>query len=495
MITIFKFNKQNNNKPCSINNKLSSRQVPISSNVFECETFIKEALNNSPDIVVQVFLTQKEKAMIAYIDGLSNTDLVDRDVVAPLKSNNFDGNIALALNSVYKEVFDFQSSIEEILRGNVVLFYENSNKALIIELKQWDKRTIEVPDSEAVIRGPREGFTESIRTNTALIRRKLKTPNLVIENYIKGKQTNTLIGIVYIKGIVNEDVLNELKIRLARINTDSILESGEIEQFIEENPFSLISGIGVTQKPDNVAAKILEGRVAIFCDGTPHVLLIPELFIENIQKSEDSYNRILISFVMRCLRLLGFFIAVMIPGLAVAVITYNQEMMPTVFLTSLISSTEYTPMPAAAEIFLLIILFEMIKEAGTRLPKVVGSAVTIVGSLIIGDAAVNAGIVGAPMVIIVALTAITSFMLPNLNEFIIVYRFFFLFLGSTMGLIGFGGGIIIMLTQLISTKSFGIPILSSFSKNEMKDSIIRFPIKYLKYRPSSIVKNNIKRRK
>ncbi len=445
--------------------------------------------------MIEIFETEKEKAMIAYIDGLINKDLVDRDIIGPLKSVDFNGNVASALKTHFKIHEDISSACNEMVNGNIAVFYENSKKVIIIDFKQWDKRSVEPPDSETVTRGPKEGFTENIRTNTALIRRKIRNPSLVFENMTLGRQTNTLVSLVYVNGIVNRDVLKELKSRLVTIDVDSILESGIIEQYIDKNAFSPVSGIGVTQKPDIAAARILEGRVGILCDGTPHVLTVPELFIENLHSSEDYYNRTMQSTIIRFLRAIGLFIGMLLPGLFVAIITYNQEMIPPVFLTHLVTSTQKTPLPSAAEAFFLILMFELLRESGTRLPKTIGSAITIVGSLIIGDSAVSAGVVGAPMVIIIALTAVSSFIVPNLTEFIFVYRILFLFLGASMGLIGIGTGLVIMLTQLISTESFGVPILSSFSKNEMKDSIVRFPLWLMKYRPASIAKNNIKRMK
>ncbi len=433
--------------------------------------------------------------MIVYIDGLVNKDLMDRDIISPLKSKGFDGDMTLAIKTHYKEVMDIPTFVSEILEGNTALFYEGSKKIYVIDIKQWDKRSVETPDTESVIRGPREGFTESIRTNTALLRRKIRSSDLMIESLFIGKQGNTPVGIAYIKGIVNQDVLKEVKSRLAKIDTDAVFESGSIEQYIGKNKFSPVSGMGATQKPDVAAAKILEGRVAVFCDGSPHVLTIPELFVENLQTSEDYYNRVLFSTTLRILRVIGLFITIVLPGLAVAIITYSQEMMPSVFLNSLIASTQKTPLPAGAEVFLLILMFELLKEAGTRLPKTVGSAITIVGALIIGDAAVNAGIVSAPAVIIVALTAVSGFIVPTLAEFITVYRMFFLFLGGSMGLIGIGAGVVVMLAQLVSTESFGVPILSSFSKHELKDIIIRFPLRSMKYRPSAIAKDNVRRRR
>lgn len=224
-------------------------------------------------------------------------------------------------------------------------------------------------------------------------------------------------------------------------------------------------------------------------------MTVPELFIENIQTSEDYYTSVLLSTILRLLRVFGIFLSIILPGLAVAIITYQQEMMPWPFLISVISATLKTPWPAGAEIFLLMLMFELVKEAGTRLPKAVGSAITIVGSLIIGDAAVSAGIASAPAVIIVALTAVTGFIASTLTKFLLIYRFLFLLLGGTLGLVGIGAGIMILLTQLVSTTSFGIPILSSFSKEEQKDALLRFPMQSMTLRPSSIVKQNRRRGK
>lgn len=472
----------------------SETQGAVPSSILQCEDLVKGIFKNSFDIVIQPFETQRKKAMIVYIDGLINKDLMDRDIISPLKSKGFDGDMNVALKTHYEEVLDMPAFVGSVLQGNTALFYEGSKKIFIIDIKQWDKRSVEMPDTEAVIRGPREGFTESIRTNTALLRRKLRTPKLMIENIIIGRQGNTPVGIAYIDGIVNQDVLKELKCRLSQIDTDAIFETGNIEQYICKHKFSPVSGMGSTQKPDVVAARILEGRVAVFCDGSPHVLTIPELFVENLQTSEDYYNRVLLATGLRILRCVGLFITIMLPGLSVAIITFSQEMMPSVFLNTLIASTQKTPLPASAEVFFLILMFELLKEAGTRLPKTVGSAITIVGALIIGDAAVSAGIVSAPAVIIVALTAVSSFIVPTLPEFIVLYRMLFLLLGGTMGLIGISTGVVILITQLVSTESFGIPILSSFSRNELKDIILRFPLQSMKYRPAAIAKDNVRRR-
>lgn len=466
----------------------------IPGSISELENKIKASLKESSDVVLKSIDTVHQDALIVFVDGLTDKDLIDRDIVRPLKSPEFDGDMPGALKSVHKETEKFSEFIEYLLEGNVAVFYADSGKAWMVELKSFQQRSVEEPSAESVIRGPKEGFTENIRTNTSLIRRKLKTPDLVYESLTLGRVTNTAICLAYIDGIVNTKVLEELKRRLSQIDTDAILETGYIEQYIEENTFSPISGVGMTQKPDVAAARLLEGRVAILVDGTPHVLTIPELFIENIQTAEDHYNRFLYASILRIMRITGLFITVMLPGLYVAIVTFDQEMLPSVFLQSIISSTLRTPMPVSAEILTLTVLFEILKEAGTRLPKAVGSAITIVGSLIIGEAAVSAGLVSEASVIIVALSAVTSFMVPNLAEFTLVYRALFWIFGSSMGIIGIGSCAFIMATQLISTTSFGIPILSSFSTREMADGFVRAPLKSMKYRPQSIVGRNKKRK-
>lgn len=470
------------------------KKTGIPSRIADCQKLIRGIFGNSDDIVIQSFDTVREKAMILFIDGLVNKDMIDRDIIRPLKSVEFDGNVSLALKTVYKEAEDIDTCVADVLTGVVAIFYEGGKIIYLMELRGWSQRAVETPAAETVIRGPQEGFTENIRTNSAMIRRKIKTPKLIMENVVLGKQSRTTVELVYLEGIVNRDVLQEVRNRIDNLDVDLVLETGHIEQHLDKHTFSPISGIGLTQKPDKLAQKIAEGRVAILCDGTPHALLIPELFIENLQTGEDYYNRTLYANIIRLLRFAGLAITVFLPGFAAAILTYNQEMLPSVFLTSIINSSLKTPMPISAELVVLILMFELLKEAGTRLPHAVGSAITIVGSLIIGEAAVNAGIVSEPSVIVIALTAVTSFTAPNLTEFTLVYRLFFWLLGSTLGLIGLGAGLVVMLTQLISQESFGIPILSSFSPQEMKDSLVRFPLDSLKYRPQTIAKDNVRRR-
>lgn len=486
--------KLSKEKNSASENKKEPEPKPVPDTADKCENAVKEIFGASKDIIVTKIDTQLEPAILVFVDGLVDSDLVDRDIIEPLKTFSFNGSVTEAINvSQFKEISDMNKFPGEVLDGNVVIFYGGSKEFVVADLKKHEKRSVTMPDSESVIRGPKEGFTETLRVNTSLLRRKLRTENLVLEDMTIGKQSRTKIVIAYLDDIVDKNVLKEVKKRLNRIDTDCILESGYIEQYIEDRPYSPISTVGLTQKPDIAAAMILEGRVAIICDGTPHVLTVPQLFVENIHTSEDYYNRYLISSFLRLIRVAAFIISTILPGFFVSMVTYNQEMLPTIFLMTLAGQRENIPFPSGIEVFLLMIMFEMLKESGTRLPKAVGSAISIVGALIIGDAAVSAGIVGAPTVIVIALTAVAGFIISSINEFVTIYRYIFLFLGATMGLIGIASGLVFMLTQLASTKSFGVPILASFNPNEIKDSFIKAPIRFLTYRPSVLVGKNAKR--
>ena len=325
-----------------------------------------------------------------------------------------------------------------------------------------------------------------------LLRRKIRNSNLVFEDYTLGEQTETGISIAYIQHIVNDDILNKVKRRIQDINTDSILESGYIEQFIEDSS-SILPTIGNTQKPDIVAGKILEGRVAIFCDGTPHVLIIPHLFIENIQVSEDYYSRPYIATFLRGLRIFALLLGILLPGLYVALQTFHQEMIPTVLLITMAGAREGVPLPSVLEALLMTIMLELIKESGLRLPKAVGSAVSIVGALVLGQAAVEGGIVSAPMVIVIAITAIAEFAVPALAEVMILYRLFLIILGGFMGLYGITCGLVIIIIEAISLDPFGIPYgypIAPSDKTGLRDFIIRFPLWSMKKRPNLLGKGN-----
>lgn len=472
------------------------------------KTYLEKAFQRSSDVTFFEFSSfSGVKVLIVYIEGLVSKEVIGRDIVNSFITKSKEMQANRIINS--KSLISFISAanvieskkmsevIDNILNGFAAMFVEGITTALLIDCKGWTKRAVAEPDTESVIRGPREGFIENIRTNTSLLRRKIKNANLIIENLSLGKQTKTSVAIAYIDGIVNKAVLQEVRRRLNQIDTDSILETGYIEQFIEDSPFSPIATIANTQKPDILAARILEGRVAIFCDGTPHVLTVPHLFLEELQTSEDYYMRPFMASAWRIVRIVALFISVFVPGLYVALQTYHQEMIPTILLLRMAGSASDIPFPAGAEAFIMLIFYEFLRESGIRLPRAVGSAISIVGALIIGESAVSAGLVSGPIVIVIAITGVTGFIVPAFSEAIMIYRFLFLLAGTVMGLYGMVCGLIMLVMFAVSLRSFGVPYTSPLTPSEQglfKDLILRFPLWAMKERPESIAKDNKRRR-
>ena len=446
----------------------------------DAESVFKKRLGQNFDVSVLKFKTNKNDALLIFIAGLVSKDLIDRDIISPLKSWSFKGKPEKVINAVFEQEDEIDKIVDKVTDGNVVLFYSESPKAMIIDFREFETRAVSVPDSESVIRGPKESFTENIATNITLIRRKLKNPDLAVKKVTLGKETNTLVTVLYLETAVNKKVLKNVIEKLKKIDVKSMFSTGQIEQMIEDHPLSLLPSTGMTQKPDIVAAKLSEGYVSILCDGAPHAIIIPEVFAESFSTAEDYYSRVPIANFLRIIRVLAFIIGIFFPGTMVAIISFHQGMIPFVFLKTFISATQETPLPEALEVFLLIIMFELIKEGGTRLPKTSGAAITIVGSLIIGDAAVSAGFISAPSVIIVAIAAVASLLINNLNEFVTLYRIIVLIAGATFGLTGVSCATIFLIAMVCGKESFGVEIMTNYSNRKRKNSIFRLPMDKLK---------------
>jgi spore germination protein KA len=379
--------------------------------------------------------------------------------------------------------------VECVLIGDTVLFIDGYEKALAVSTQGFAARNVDEPDTESSVRGPREGFNEVLKVNTSLIRRKIVNPNLKFEDMKIGKQTKTAVRIGYIEGIVDTKIVDEVRKRLQQIETDSILESGYIEQFIEDAPYSIFPTIGNSEKPDKIAAKLLEGRVAILCDGSPFVLTVPFVFIEGFQVGEDYYSRPYLSSFIRLLRFVALFISVATSPFYIALTTYHQEMLPSLLLATMAAAEDRVPFPVFIETLMMEIVFQLLREAGVRMPRPVGSAISIVGALVIGEGAVQAGLVSSPMVIMIAITGITGFVIPTFNDAIILSRFFLIFLAGSLGLYGILMGFMILLGHMCSLRSYGTPYLTPQAPiiwSEWKDSIVRLPIWLINKRPQSI---------
>jgi spore germination protein KA len=316
-----------------------------------------------------------------------------------------------------------------------------------------------------------------------------------MEQMIIGRQTQTSICVVYIDGIAKPDVVKRLKYRLSKLDVDSVIDSGYIEQYIEDSPFSLFPTVGYSEKPDVVAAKILEGRAAVIVDGSPFILTVPMLLNEEFQTSEDYYVRTIYASCIRLLRYIAFAISILAPGVYIALTTYHPELIPTTLLFTIAGAREGTPFPAFLEAVIMIFSFEILREAGVRLPRPVGQAISIVGALVMGQAAVSAGLVGAPMVITIAITAVSEFVIPNLIEAASLLRIIFLICATVLGGFGITMGVIAMFVLIGGLESFGVEFYGGLKiSRDYEDSYIRMPLWFMENRPSDTAAGNMKRR-
>ncbi|MBT2740673.1 spore germination protein [Bacillus sp. ISL-77] len=496
---------------------LTQKNIDISSDLTENIDYIKKTVGNSTDIVIRQFQAGQNgeiKIAIIFTDGLTNSaelqDFVLNTLMFEIRNAELDSMVFDRSNlfnlvktqslpvAGISDIYDFQKLFFHLLSGDSILFIDGYSQAISISLRHWADRGVQEPSSQTVVRGPKDGFTETLRKNTALIRRRIKDPNLWIETQQIGTKTQTDVAIMYLKGVANDKTVAEVQSRLNRISIDAILESSYIEELIQDKTYTPFPTVYNTERPDAVAAAILEGRIAILVDGTPFVLVVPALFVHFLQASEDYYQRADIATLIRLLRYISFFLALLTPSLFIAVTTFHQEMLPTQLLISLASQREGVPFPALVEALMMELTFEVLREAGVRLPRAVGSSISIVGALVIGQAAVEAGIISASMVIIVSLTAISSFVSPNFNMSISVriLRFLFMLLAASFGLVGIILGLIVMVLHLNSLRSFGVPYLAPFAPfilKDQKDSIIRMPHWSLFSRPRLISQKDIKR--
>ncbi|GAB6991223.1 spore germination protein [Paenibacillus pini] len=390
--------------------------------------------------------------------------------------------------------------IDGILSSSAALIVDGSNQVHLFNVKGGERRPVQEPETESVIRGPREGFTEMIRVNTALVRFRLKTPKLKMVSFVLGKQTKTDVVLSYVEGLADPKVIRDISKRLKDIDIDGILESGYIEELIEDHPYSPFPQMQYTERPDTVTAQLLEGQFAIFIDGTPFVLIAPVTFWGLMQASEDYYERFFITNFVRWIRYLFLSFALFLPALYIAVTTYHQDMLPSTLVLSIAAAREAIPFPALVEAMMMEISFEALREAGIRLPKTVGQAVSILGALVIGQAAVEAGIVSAPMVIIVSMTGIASFTIPRFNLAITVrlLRFPLMLLAGVLGLFGIIIGVTCILVHVTQLTSFGVPYMSGISPfygSDNKDILVRAPWWKMTKRPAWSSKKNQKRMK
>ena len=474
-----------------------NKETKIFPSVSVNSEYLKTKYNlliNSDIIFRDFMLIAKGKqyhALLIFIDGMVNTEIMNEFILEPLmmrnRNNLFDSsqnkviseavannitvrkvkkfNLANYISSclvpqnAIKQVSYFEDIITGINSGNCALLVDTLNVAFDIEVKGFKQRGIEKPSNEIVIKGPHESFVENIRTNTSLIRRFVNNENLVIENLSLGNITKTKCGVCYVSGLANDDLIAEVKFRLNNLDVDSILSAGQLEQLITDSSNLNIPQLISTERPDKTASYLLDGRVILLVDGSPYAVITPAILSDFLSSPDDKNQKALFSNFTKFIRLIAAFITLLLPGLYIAVTSFHQEILPTELLFSILASRANVPFPIIFELLVLEISFELIREAGLRVPSPIGPTIGIVGALVMGQAAVSAGIVSPILIIVVAITGTASFAIPDyaFGFHLRVYRFAFIFLGYLCGFLGIALGLFIYMVAMCDSKSFGVP--------------------------------------
>lgn len=495
---------------------ITTNKQELSEHLDENLTNIKETLGNSGDLVIREFKTGKpsmHKVAIVYVNGLGDKDLIGSSIIERLMSdvthNESEGSPLPGQLFTYvkeniltvatiEDVIDWNKFFLSLLSGQTMLLIDGWNQAISCAVEGGELRSITEPTIEPAVRGPKDSFVEALITNTAMVRQRIKSPNVRVEIKKMGKITQTDIAIMYVKGIVNDKLLDEVRERLGKIEADEVTSSNTIEEWITDDIWTPWPTVFVTERPDVVAGELLEGRVVIFVNGTPNPLILPATWVQFFQTAEDYYLRWNIASFLRILRITAFLITLLGPSLFIAFLSFHQELIPTPLLVSLAAQRQGIPFPVFIEALLMEITFEVLREAGVRMPRPIGQAVSIVGALVLGEAAVAAGIVSSAMVIVVAGTAIASFTIPHhsMTDAIRLLRFVMMILAASFGLYGIGLGVIVLVAHTCSVRSFGIPYLVPFAPlifADWKDTIIRLPKPFLSKRPRLINQMKTKR--
>lgn len=487
----------------------NGNQKQLSSNVQDNIQSVKTILNNSNDLIIRILtISDTITCAIVCISGLVNKDLLNDRVVQQIQIAKMtsDEDILFALenkvlsNLELKRAHTLDDVIDAILAGGTALIIDNVEKAIIVGSENWPGRSIEEPPTEALVRGPREGFNENIRTSVVLIRKHIRDPNLQLDYYKVGRRSRKDLVLMYVNGIVNPKIVKEVQRRIESIDLDDAPESGFIEQMIEDSFLSPFPQHLHTERPDKVSAALLQGKAAILLDGSPFALILPTTFMSLLQSPEDYYERWLIGSLIRILRFAAALISLFLPAMYIALVSFHQGMIPSKLAFSIAATREGVPFPAVIEALLMEMTLELLREAGIRLPKPIGQTIGIVGGLVIGEAAVQAGIVSPIMVIVVAVTAIASFAIPSYSAGIAlrILRFITMISASIFGLYGIILVFIMINIHVLRLKSYGVPYTAPYAPaffNDWRDMVLRAPMTMLTKRPQFLKPKEDKRSK
>lgn len=456
---------------------------------------IKTRLDSS-DVITFEFTTKDKKAFIVYIDSITDKEGLGKLVVSPLteKKNLTAEKIAEEIfSSQSKTITDLSEAITEVVSGKGVLFIDKDDKAVVVDLLKYTSRSITEPPTSSVVKGPREGFTENLKTNLGLIRRRIKNESFKVRSLSVGKYSQTDVAVVYLQDVADDKITKQVINRIKNISIDGVPDSSYVAKFIVDHRVSLVKQVGNTEKPDILMAKLLEGRVGILVDGSPIAITVPYLLIEDFQSSEDYFQNHYRANMQRILRFISILLALFLPSVFVSAQLFHLQIIPLNFLLTIVNSIKGIPLSPSFEMFFTLLIFEILNEASVRMPKYVGMALSVVGALVLGDTAVKAGIVSTPTIMIMALSGICLYTVPELVDSMSFLRLVYLFVAGTVG--GYG---LILLTcflfiYLSSLENFGVPVLAPFAPmktQDLKDTFLITDVTSMTLRPLSVKPKN-----
>ena len=454
----------------------------------------------SEDVAFTPINVGNAKGLLVFVKDIVNKESLGDLVLRP--AENFNGSpTEQNLSKIFfspekKALYTIKEIVDEVVSGGAVVLVDGITQAVAFEVKQFNDRAITEPPTSMVIKGPREGFVENLTVNVSLIRRRLKTPKLQFEQIQVGKYSKTPVSLCYIEGVADKKLVKNLKTKLSKIDIDAVIDSSYVTKFIVEHKRSLFKQVGNTEKPDILVARILEGRVAILVDGSPIVLTVPYLLVEDFQSPSDYYNSPYSATTARIIRLISVTLSILLPAVFVSAELFHLQLIPLSFLLTIVNSIQGIPLSPSYEMFFTLMIFEILNEASVRMPKYVGMVVSIVGGLVLGETAVNAGIISPPALMIIALSGICLYTVPEMEQTFSFLRFLLLIIAGSLGGYGLIVAFAVLLTYIVSFESYGAPLCAPFSplvKPDLKDSFYRAFMTNKRFRPLSL--NNFNKRK
>ncbi len=463
------------------------KEFPVAKSLRENISNIKNITGGSSDVLTNNFLIDNVKCCLVCYEGMISTQVITNLILRPLSA------LRVGEDSSPLQIFEFVRDrmlltidrglctrygdvVRRLMSGFAVLFIDGVDTAFAFGVQGYAVRGVGEPSSEGNIMGSHDGFVETVRTSMSLVRRRIKSPLLKFELFPVTQTANVDVVLAYMSDRVPQKLVKKIRVELEKLPLETVLGSGYIQPFLDKTNLSFFAGVSVTERPDVFCAKILEGRVGLLIDGTPFALVLPALFVENFQTLDDYNFRPFYAVLIRWIRYIAFVLAIFLPAAYVAVVTFHPELFNHTLLVTLAAAEQTAPLPLAAEAFIILIFYEIIREAGVRLPKSVGGAVSIVGGLIIGDAAVSAGIISNPLLLACAISVTSSFVVPSLNQQITVLRLIAVIAGGVGGLYGVSLLAAVILVNICSLENYGAPVMSPvspFTPQAMRDVLTR----------------------